>query len=88
MSVTSLQVRYAVRNSSQARTREELQFTACMLSFSRRRARMLGASLPGSSPQPIMLIKSKVIDVAASRTHRMISINLKRHISSSTYAVT
>ena len=72
MSVISLQALYAVRNSFQARTRAELQFTACMLSFSKLRARTLGASPLGSSPQPIMLIKSKAIDVAASRTLRMI----------------
>ena len=72
MSVTSLQARYAVRNSSQARTRAELQFTACMLSFSKLRARTLAASLLGNSPHLIMLIKSKAIDVAASRIPRMI----------------
>ena len=87
LSVTSLRVPSGVKSSSLARTRLEPLFIGCMPWFSKLRVRMHVANLPVHNLHPIMLIKSKAIDVAVSRILKMTSISQKRHQRSSISAV-
>ena len=82
-------MQFAVKSSSLARTREGHPCTECMLSSLRLKDRMLEVKVLLPSQQPIMLIKSKVIDVAASKTPKMTSISQRKVPRSSfTSAVT